>query len=99
MIVNDWMATHALDKDQHQATFNDFYRRGYRQVKISAYDDRGTPRYASLWYRQDGNEWLAQHGMDEAEFLQSFELNGQDNFRPVDLSVVRSGGETRFSVI
>ena len=55
MIVTDWQGRHGLDAAAHQAALDELVDRGYRLVKITSYDAGGTPRYASIWHRQNGN--------------------------------------------
>jgi CubicO group peptidase (beta-lactamase class C family) len=99
MIVNDWQGRHGLDAGAHQAAFNDLTARGYRLIKIASYDAGGTPLYASVWHRQNGNAWRAVHGVPEAAYQEAIDNWGAEGFRPIDLSVARSGGVTRFSAI
>lgn len=99
MIVTDWQGRHGLDGAAHQAAFDDLVRRGYRLVKIASYDAGGTPRYASVWHRQQGNPWRALHGVTEDRYQAAIDSWAGEGFRPIDLSVVRSGGVTRFSAI
>ena len=99
MIVNDWQARHGLDAAGHQAEFDELAGRGYRLVKITSYDAGGTPRYASVWHRQDGNPWRALHGVSEGRYQEAIDGWGAEGYRPIDLSVVRSGGVTLFSAI
>lgn len=99
MIVTDWQGRHGLDAADHQAAFDDLVDRGYRLVKITSYDAGGTPRYASIWHRQNGNRWRALHGVSEDRYQQAIDDWGAEGYRPIDLSVVRSGGVTRFSAI
>lgn len=99
MIVTDWQGRHALDAATHQAEFDDLVGRGYRLVKISSYEVDGQPRYASVWYRQEGNPWRALHGVSESRYQEAIEDWGTEGYRPTDLSVLRSGGSTRFNAI
>jgi CubicO group peptidase (beta-lactamase class C family) len=99
MIVTDWQARHGLDAGAHQAAFDDLVRRGYRLVKITSYDAAGTARYASIWHRQNGNRWRALHGVSAARYQEAIDDWGAEGYRPTDVSVVRSGGVTRFSAI
>jgi CubicO group peptidase (beta-lactamase class C family) len=99
MIVTDWQGRHGLDAAAHQAAFDDLVDRGYRLVKITSYDANGTARYASIWHRQNGNRWRALHGVSEDEYQAAIDNLWAEGYRPVDLSVVRSGGVTRFSAI
>jgi len=99
MIVTDWQARHGLTPAAHQAEFNLLTNRGYRLVKIAGYELDGEPRFASIWNKQGGSEWQARHGISGADYQTAItNLSGQ-GFRPVDLSVFRSGGRVLFSAI
>jgi CubicO group peptidase (beta-lactamase class C family) len=99
MIVTDWQGRHGLDGAAHQTAFDDLVKRGYRLVKITSYDAGDTPRYASIWHRQNGNPWRALHGVSEEKYQEAIDSWGNEGYRPINLSVVRSGGVTRFSAI
>ena len=73
VIVTDWQGRHGLDAAAHQAGFDDLSGRGYRLAKITSYDAGGTPRYASIWHRQDGNPWRALHGVSEDRYQEAID--------------------------
>jgi CubicO group peptidase (beta-lactamase class C family) len=99
MIVTEWQARHGLTPQQHQTEFNKLVGLGFRPSKITGYAIGGQPRYASIWVKQGGNDWQARHGLSAAQYQQAIEQLGAQGFRPIDLSIVRAGGQTLFSAI
>ncbi|WUD70290.1 serine hydrolase [Streptomyces sp. NBC_00510] len=99
MIVTDWQARHGLTAADHQTEFNRLTAHGYRLIKISGYELGGKPRFASVWAMQGGSSWQTRHGISDTEYQATVASLGGNGFRPVDLSVFRSGGRVLFSAI
>jgi CubicO group peptidase (beta-lactamase class C family) len=99
MIVTDWQARHGLTAAAFQDEFDQLASRGYRLIKVSGYDIEGEPRYAGVWYMQQGNRWQARHGISEADYQAAIEALGREGYRPVDISVFRSQERTLFCAI
>ncbi|MFE7136044.1 serine hydrolase [Streptomyces sp. NPDC057638] len=99
MIVTDWVVRHALTAAEHQAEFTSLSSRGYRPLRIAGYELGAQPRYASVWAVQGGSDWRARHGMTVTDYQAAITAQSAEGFRPVDLSVFRSGGQVQFSVI
>jgi CubicO group peptidase (beta-lactamase class C family) len=99
MIVTDWQARHGLTSAAHQTEFNQLTNRGYRMVKITGYELDSEPCYASIWNKQGGSDWQARHGISGADYQTAITTLSGQGFRPVDLSIFRSGGRVLFSAI
>jgi len=99
MIVTDWQARHGLTAADHQTQFNQLTNSGYRIVKITGYALGGGARFASIWNKQGGSDWRAHHGISDAEYQTAITTLSGQGFRPVDLSIFRSGGQVLFSAI
>jgi CubicO group peptidase (beta-lactamase class C family) len=99
MIVTDWQARHGLTATEHQTAFNQLTSRGYRLVKITGYTLSGGPRFGSIWNKQGGSDWQARHGISGAEYQTAITALAGQGFRPVDLSIFRSGDQILFSAI
>ena len=99
MIITDWQARHGLTASEHQTEFDRLTGLGYRLIKISGYELGAQPRFASVWAVQGGSAWQARHGISAAEYQSAVTSLGGSGFRPVDLSVFRSGGNVLFSAI
>ena len=99
MIITDWQARHGLTASAYQSEFDALAERGYRLVKVSGYELNDEPRYAGIWYMQNGNRWQARHGLSEADYQAAMDTLRRDGYRPVDVSVFRSKERTYFSAI
>ena len=99
MIITDWQARHGLTAATYQTEFDALVDRGYRLVKVSGYEFNDEPRYAGIWYMQNGNRWQARHGISEADYQAAMDSLRREGYRPVDISVFRSQGRTFFSAI
>ncbi|MDT0453113.1 serine hydrolase [Streptomyces hesseae] len=99
MIVTDWQARHGLTAADHQAEFDRLTSNGYRLLKIAGYEFGGAPRFASIWAVQGGSGWQARHGISADDYQAAVTALSRDGFRPVDLSVFRSGNDVLFSAI
>jgi hypothetical protein len=99
VIITDWQARHGLTAAEHQAEFDRLTGRGYRLLKIAGYELGATPRFASIWAIQGGSAWQARHGISGNDYQAAVTALRNDGFRPVDLSVFRSGNAVLFSAI
>ncbi|MFF3735386.1 serine hydrolase [Streptomyces sp. NPDC002476] len=97
--MTDWQALHGLTATDHQAEFDRLTGNGYRLLKITGYELGGIPRFASIWAIQGGNAWQARHGISAGDYQAAVTALSHDGFRPVDLSVFRSGNDVLFSAI
>src|SRR4051812_22950523 len=99
MIVTDWQARHGLTAAEHQTAFTQLTARGYRLIKIAGYELQNQPRFASIWNKQEGSAWQARHALSPAAYQAAVTTLRGQGFRPVDISVFRSGGQVLFSAI
>jgi len=99
MIVTDWQARHGLTAEAYQTEFDQLVSKGYRLIKVSGYDLENEPRYAGIWYMQQGNRWQARHGISEADYQVAIDTLGREGYRPTDISVFRSQEKTLFCAI
>ena len=67
-----WQARHGLTSAQYQATFDNLVQQGYRLTNVSGYAENGQARYAAIWELRDGPAWQARHGMNRAQYQQTF---------------------------
>ena len=62
-----WVARHGMTAAEYQAEFDQWVGQGYRLTDVSGYNVNGTVRYAALWEKKAGPEWVARHGMSSAD--------------------------------
>lgn len=68
-----WEARHGLTAGEYQETFDALLARGYRLTCVSGYAVHGQDRYAAIWEKSDGRDWQARHGLDSAQYQQTFD--------------------------
>jgi Bacterial tandem repeat domain 1 len=94
-----WEMRYDLTSVQHQQTFDDLMKRGYRLIRVSSYGIEGKGFYAGIWEQRSGPAWQARHGMTAAEYERlSDDLKGQ-GYRLTDVSGYDVGGQSRYAAI
>jgi hypothetical protein len=68
-----WIARHGLSSDDYQNAFNSYNGQGYRLAHVSGYKVGGQARYAAIWDKSSGGEWVARHGMSSSAYQQEFD--------------------------
>jgi len=94
-----WIAHHGLTGDEHQALFEELPDQGYRPRVVSGYAVGGVDRYASIWERIDGPEWIAHHWLTGDEHQALFEELPDQGYRPRVVSGYAVGGVDRYASI
>ena len=80
-VASDWVARHGLTATQYQNAFEGYTRSGYRLVSISGYDVGGQARYAALWKKQSGSDWVARHGLTPDQYQAAFDDYARNGYR------------------
>jgi len=94
-----WQGRHGLTAEQHQQTFDELTRQGYRLVGVNGYGIDGDAYYASIWEQREGPAWQARHGLTAEQHQQTFdELTGQ-GYRLVDVSGYGVGSDAFYASI
>lgn len=100
----DWQAKHNMTSAQYQQTFDDLVGQGYRLTWVSGYGHWGIgykdePRYAAIWEKRSGPEWVARHGLTPEQYQQVFdELVGQ-GYRLTQVSAYSADTQVMFAAI
>ncbi len=64
----EWAARHGMSSADYQAAFNDFLRKGFRLVYVCGYAVGTQPRFAAIWEKAPGPDWVARHGLTAAQY-------------------------------
>ena len=91
-----WRAFHNQTPAQYQASFNEMSGQGYRLRTISGYVSGGSERYASLWVKTPGPQWVGRHGMTAADYQLAFNDFARQGYRLAWVSAHEIGGAARF---
>lgn len=96
----EWQARHRLTSAQYQTTFTELANQGYRLTDISGYTYNEEPRYAAIWEKTSGPEWVAHHCLTAAQYQEAFNTYLSQGFR---LRLVNgytvAGNQARFAAI
>lgn len=95
----EWAARHGLTASEYQQAFDDFVRRGFRLVHLSGYARGGSARYAAIFEKSAGPEWVARHGLTAAAYQQAFDQLGRQGFRLKVVSGYRAGGIDSYAAL
>ena len=66
---------------------------------MDTYDNSGEIRYAGLWKKVDGVEFVEYHGVDGTSHQRTFEKLSKDKWIPICISVVSLKGRRYWSAI
>jgi hypothetical protein len=78
----EWAARHGMSAEDYQREFNAFAEQGFRPTLVSAWVSGGTPRYAAIWEKTVGPEWVARHGMLSDTYQEEFDRLANESFMP-----------------
>lgn len=94
-----WVARHGLTGAQYQAEFDNWVGKGFRPVCVSVARDGTIARYAAIFHKASGPEWVARHGLSGAQYQAFVNDHAARGFRPKSLSAATVGGATLFACI
>lgn len=92
-------AYHGVNASQHQHHFNNLSQQGYRMIALSVYGGAVNPRYAAVWVKRSGPEYVATHGMNATQYQSFFDIWSQKGFVPVLITATGSGASTIFAAV
>lgn len=94
-----WVARHGMTAAAYQAEFDQWVGQGYRLTDVSGYNVNGTVRYAALWEKKAGPEWVARHGMSSADYQSYYNTYASQGYRLTLVDGYESGGQARYAAI
>ena len=87
----DFIARHGLNSPQYQAAFDQNVSKGFALVGVDGYATPQGVRYAAIWARAGGAQWVARHGMNASQYQAAFNQYTAQGYRPTDISATGSG--------
>lgn len=95
-----WVARHGLSSAGYQSAFDENIRQGYRLTCVSGYTNgSGQERYAAIWDKSSGGQWVARHGMTSAGYQQEFNTHVGNGYRLKLVNGYAVGGQDRYAAI
>jgi hypothetical protein len=95
----DWVARHGLSVAEYQQEFDTLVGQGYRLVDVSGYNVGGADRYAAIWEKGEGPDWVARHGLSATEYQQEFDSLVGQGYRLTSVRGWPSGDIARYAAI
>lgn len=92
-------ARHGLTATQYQQAFTDLTKQGYRLLLVSAYEVGDQPRYAAIFEKSGGPEWVARHGLTAAQYQTAFDDFSKQRYRLKLVSGCRIGNSDQYAAI
>jgi hypothetical protein len=91
------VAQHGLSSSDFQTAFDDYASRGYRLRSLSGYESGGQDRYAAVWDKRDGGDWIARHDLSSSDYQEAFEEFTRLGYRPRVVSGYTVRGQDRYA--
>jgi CubicO group peptidase (beta-lactamase class C family) len=95
----EWIARHGLTGTEYQTLFDDLSRGGFRLRCMSAYEDVDGERFACIWDRYAGPDWVARHGLTAEAYQHEFDTQATRGFRLVRAVGYTIGGQNLYAGI
>lgn len=87
----EFIARHGLNSGQYQSAFDAYVGQGLALTTVDGYATPQGMRYAAVWVRRGGPQWVARHGMSAAQYQAAFNQYTAQGYRPLDISVTGFG--------
>jgi CubicO group peptidase (beta-lactamase class C family) len=97
--MDQFEAYHGQSAQQHQAAFDRLSRQGFRMIALAVYGDPANARYNAVWVRRPGPEYLAFHGVRDADYQGRFDAALAAGFSPVLVACTGAGGAAVFAAV
>jgi hypothetical protein len=95
----DWQARHGLSRSQYQQTFDQMAADGFAPVQVCGYRVNVDVRFAAIWERRPGVNWIGRHGLTSSEYQKEFNQQLAAGFRLVSVSGYSDTGIARYAAI
>ncbi len=94
-----WIARHGLNPTEYQQAFDKFAAQGFRLRQVSGSVSGGSVKYAALWEKVDGPQWVARHGLSNDEYQKAFDDFTKQGYRLTFVDGYEVGGKDQYADI
>jgi Bacterial tandem repeat domain 1 len=94
-----FVARHGLTSAGYQAEFDTLVSEGFRPTVVSGYGAGGSERFAAIFEKKGGPEFVARHGLTSGAYQAEFDRLVGQGFRPVLVNGYNAGVGDRFAAI
>ena len=77
----EFVARHGLSSQTYQQEFDKLGSQGYRVDLVNGHKVAGSARYAAIWHKTQGPEYIARHGLTSDDYQKEFEKWVNQGFR------------------
>ncbi|MEZ5967029.1 MAG: serine hydrolase [Planctomycetota bacterium] len=92
-------AYHDQTLAQQQSQYLSLKHQGYRPITLAMYDSPSAPRFAAVWVRRSGPDFVGFHAVTSSGYQSLFDAWTAQGYVPSLLSAVGSGSSIRLSGI
>ena len=78
-----WAYQYGLGAADYQKEMDKQVKAGFRLTCVSGHEFEGEARYAAVWEKRKGPEWVAHHGLNATDFQKAFDKLAGEGYRPV----------------
>jgi CubicO group peptidase (beta-lactamase class C family) len=75
------VAHHGMNAATYQTKFNEYTAAGYRLTHISGYGVGSEAKFAAIWEKRTGAQWVARHNLNAAQYQAAFDDYKKQGFR------------------
>ncbi|MEO6611677.1 MAG: serine hydrolase [Chitinophagaceae bacterium] len=94
-----WESRHGLSPAQYQAFATESANKGLRPISVSGYTDGGAERYAAIYGKKGGPEWVTKHGLSAAEYQTQINALAAQGYVISFISGYEVGGQVKYAGI
>jgi CubicO group peptidase (beta-lactamase class C family) len=88
-----------LSAADYQSAFSTYTGQGYRLTYVNAHEFQGQARFAAIWEKIGGAEWVARHGLSAADYQSAFDTYKQQGYRLEHVCGYTEGGGVKYAAI
>lgn len=97
---HQWIARHSLSSSEYQDAHDTWTSVGFRPLDIIGYIENGNQRFAAVWEKVTGPDWVVHHNLNSSEYQTEFDRLNDEGFQPVRVSgYTGTDGNARFAAI
>jgi CubicO group peptidase (beta-lactamase class C family) len=94
-----FQAYHGVTGAHHQSSFTSLSGQGYRMISLSVYGAHDDPRYAAVWVKRTGPNWVAVHGVNAAGYQSFFNDWTAKGYVPTLVSATGGSNNATFAAV
>ena len=94
-----WQARHGLSRSQYQQTFDQMAADSFSPMQVSGYRVGIDVRFAAIWERRPGLDWVGRHALTGSEYQSAFNQNLEAGYHLVSVCGYSDTGIARYAAI